>query len=94
MREQFGVAQAMPDAEAGDRIHHEPSVASQRPSGAMAGAYQVGKVTGPSRPSDLYGATRSFTQAAGLVESARSGEPSDPGELPRSSRSAQQHRSS
>ena len=34
----------------------------------MAGPYQVGKVTGPSRPSDLYGATYSFTQAAGLVE--------------------------
>jgi hypothetical protein len=59
----------MTNAEASDRIHHQSSVASQRPSWAVASAYQVGKIASPSRPPYLYGAARSFTQAAGLVES-------------------------
>jgi hypothetical protein len=59
----------MTDAEAGDRIHHESGVAGQGPSWAVGSAYQVGKIAGSPRPSDLNSGARSFTQAAGLVES-------------------------
>ena len=59
----------MADAIAGYGIHDEASVASERPSRSVGGAYHVGEVAGPSRWAHLNGRPGAFTEAANLVES-------------------------